>query len=229
MENVRWGEWYQRHVITMCLRIRSPHLHSTGTATVALERNRCSELNEALACVDGEAEGAKDEGTKAVRVKACFLTLVVALQAATVSHAQYFERPSSFFLEAGVGFYPFLTYGRATDAALSGSSMSRFQLDLDGRVGWAIARRVYLTAGYDGVLDEIFTNGTWVNEITSGLISAGFRLYPFGPGLTVETDAGVSQLDGFVAVGYGFGATLAWDFSSLGLNAEIGARFVFLI
>ena len=159
-------------------------------------------------------------------LKKCFSALIFALATTCTLSAQYFERPSSFFLEAGVGFFPYLTYGSAVDSTLSGSSTSRFQLDLDARLGWAVARHLYVVGGYDGVLDEIFTNGTWVNEIGSGLISLGFRLYPLGSGLVLGADAGLSQLDGFVALGYGFGATLAWHFSSIGV--EVGARTLYL-
>jgi hypothetical protein len=142
--------------------------------------------------------------------------------------AQYFEHPSSPYVEAGVGFFPFLTYGSAVDTALKSPGMSRFQLDLDARVGWAIARRVFLVGGYDGVLDEIFENGTFSNQIASSLFSLGLRIYPLGEGLVLGADAGVSELDGFIAVGYGFGSTLAWDFSPLGLNVEVGARAIYL-
>ncbi len=160
-------------------------------------------------------------------LKKCFSALLFALAATSTLSAQYFEQPRSFFLEAGVGFFPYLTYGPTVDSTLSGSSTSRFQLDLDARLGWAITRRLYVVGGYDDVLDEIFTNGTWVNEISSGLISLGFRLYPFGSGLILGADAGLSQLDGFVALGYGFGGTIAWDLSSLGLNVEVGARTLY--
>ena len=86
---------------------------------------------------------------------------------------------------------------------------------------------MYFVGGYDGMLDEIFTNGSWVNEINSGLFSLGFRLYPFGSGLVFGADAGVSQLDGFTAWGYGFGGTAAWDLSSIGLDLAVGLRAVY--
>ncbi len=161
-------------------------------------------------------------------LKKCFSALLFALATTSTLSAQYFENPSSFYLEAGIGFFPYLTYGPAVDSTLSGSSTSRFQLDLDAHLGWSVAGRLYVIGGYDGVLDEIFTNGIWVNEISSGLISLGFRLYPFGSGLILAADAGLSQLDEFVALGYGFGGTLAWDFSPMGLNLEVGARTIYL-
>ena len=160
-------------------------------------------------------------------VRATFL-FVFAVAVACQAFAQYFEQPSSFFLEAGLGFFPYLTYGSALDAALSSSSTSRFQVDLEGRFGWAIAPRLYAVGGYDAVMDDFFNNGTWANEINSGLISLGFRFYPFRSGLFLEMDGGVSQLDGFTAWGYGVEGVLAWDFSPLGLNLEAGAKSVYL-
>jgi hypothetical protein len=71
---------------------------------------------------------------------------------------KYFEHTSSIYFQAGVGFYSYLTYGSAVDDSLSSSS--RFQLVFDAHLGWAITRSFYLVGGYDGVLDDIFTNGT---------------------------------------------------------------------
>jgi len=153
--------------------------------------------------------------------------LAFALAATTNLAAQYFERPRSFYLEAGVGFFPYLTYGSALDASLGSPGTSRFQLAVNAHAGWPLTRRFLVVGGYDGVLDEIFENGTFTNQISSSLFSLGFRTYPFGTGLVLGADAGVTELDGFVAMGYGFGGTVAWDFSPLGLNVEVGAKTLY--
>ena len=154
--------------------------------------------------------------------------LAFALAATANLTAQYFERPRSFYLEAGIGFFPYLTYGSAVDASLRSPGMSRFQLAVDAHAGWPLTRRFLVVGGYDGVLDEIFENGTFTNQISSSLFSLGFRIYPLGAGLVLGADAGLSELDGFVALGYGFGGTAAWDFSPLGLNVEVGAKTLYL-
>ena len=161
-------------------------------------------------------------------LKKCISIFMFAFGAISSVTAQYFEHRSSLYFEAGVGFYPYLTYGSAVDAALSSSSTSRFQLGLDAHLGLAINRRLYIVGGYDGILDEIFENGTYDNRIGSSLFSVGIRTYPLGAGLVLGADAGVSELDGFVAWGYGFGGMVAWDFSPIGLNFEVGVRTIYL-
>ncbi len=163
-----------------------------------------------------------------VSVKKCISILVIALAATASLSAQYFEHPRSLYFEAGVGFFPYLTYGSAVDASLKSAGTSRFQLAVDAHAGWPLTRRLLVVGGYDGVLDEIFENGTYTNQISSSLFSLGFRIYPLGAGLVMGADAGLSELDGFVALGYGFAGTVAWDFSPLGLNVEVGARTLYL-
>ena len=158
----------------------------------------------------------------------CLFILIFALAATTTASAQFFEHRSSLFLEAGIGFYPYLTYGSSVDATLASSSTSRFQVDLDAHLGWSITQSLFIVGGYEGILDEIFQNGTYDNQISSSLFSVGFRLYPLGTGLILGADGGLSELDGFVALGYGLGGSVAWDFSPIGLNLEVGVRTIYL-
>ena len=162
------------------------------------------------------------------RLNKCISIFIFALGATSSLSAQFFEQSSSMYFQAGVGFYPYLTYGSAADASLASSGTSRFQLDWDVHLGWPITRSFYLVGGYDGVLDEISTSGTYSNQISSSLFSLGFRIYPFVHGLVLGADAGVSELDAFASWGYGFGGIVAWDFSPLGLNLEVGARTLYL-
>ena len=134
----------------------------------------------------------------------------------------------STYFEAGVGFFPYLTWGSVVDNELSGYSTSRLQIDLDVHLGMAITRELYFVAGYDGVADELFLSGTFVNQISASLLSAGIRAYPFAKGLVLGADAGFSFLNGFVALGSGLAASIAWDFSPLGLNFEVGASAIYL-
>jgi hypothetical protein len=163
-----------------------------------------------------------------VTLKQCLPILIFALVATSSLSAQYFEHPSSTYFQVGLGFYPYLTYGSAVDSTLASSGASRFQLDINVHMGWAITPSLYLVGGYDGVLDEIFTNGSYSNQISSSLFSLGFRLYPFVSGLVFGADAGVSEFNSFSAWGYGFGGILAWDFTLFGLKLEIGARTIYL-
>lgn len=163
---------------------------------------------------------------KLMSLRKCFFALLIALGSTSNLVAQYFEHSSSTYLQAGLGFYPYLTYGSAVDASLA--STSRFQLDLNVHLGWAITRSLYLAGGYDGVLDEIFTSGTYSNQISSSLFSLGVRIYPFVNRLVIGADVGVSMVNGFTALGYGFGGIVAWDFSPFGLNFEVGARTLYL-
>ncbi|MGA2611993.1 MAG: hypothetical protein ABSG38_00895 [Spirochaetia bacterium] len=77
-------------------------------------------------------------------------------------------------------------------------------------------------------MDEIFTSGTYSNQISSSLFSLGVRIYPFVNRLVIGADVGVSMVNGFTALGYGFGGIVAWDFSPFGLNFEVGARTLYL-
>ncbi len=163
-----------------------------------------------------------------MRLKKCISIFIIALGAISSVSAQYFEHRSSTYFQLGVGFLPYLTYGSAVDSALASSGASRFQIDVTAHLGWAIFRSFYLVGGYNGVLDEIIINGTYSNQISSSLFSLGFRLYPFVNGLVLGADAGVAELNGFVAWGYGFGGILAWDFTPFGLNLEVGARTIYL-
>ena len=171
---------------------------------------------------------AHGNGWESVNLKQCLSILIFALVTASSANAQYFEQRSSTYFQVGVGFYPYLTYGSAVDSTLAGSGASRFQLDASVHLGWAIVRSLYLVGGYDGVLDEIFTNGSYSDQISSSLFSLGVRLYPFDKGLVFGADAGVSEFNGFSAWGYGFGGVLAWDFTLFGLNVEAGARTIYL-
>ena len=170
---------------------------------------------------------ASRQGHSVLSFKQGFVVLAFVFGTVASLSAQYFDSYSSTYLQAGVGFYPYITYGSTVDAALASASTTRFQLNFDAHFGWAIARFLYLVGGYDGVLDEIFTNGTFSNQISTSLISLGFRLYPFGHGLAFGADGGVSELDGFLAWGYGFGGLVAWDFSPFGINMEVGAKTLY--
>ena len=134
----------------------------------------------------------------------------------------------STYFEAGVGVFPYLTWGSIVDGELSGYSTSRLQLDLDIHLGKTITRNLYLVGGYDGVADELFLSGTFVNQISASLLSVGIRAYPFGKGLALGADAGFSLLNGFAAVGYGLAGSVAWDFSPLGLDFQVGASAIYL-
>jgi hypothetical protein len=159
-------------------------------------------------------------------LKKCFLVLIAALRAISTLAAETYD-PTYF--EAGVEFLPYLTYGNALDSSLSGYySTYRLQLVLDVHLGKPITRGILLIGGYDGMADEIFQNGIFVNQITSSLFSLGLRVYPLVTGLVLGADAGISILNGFDAVGYGVAGTIAWDFSPLGLNCEVGAKTLYL-
>ena len=159
-------------------------------------------------------------------INKCFLIFVLALGSISSLAAQAYN-PTYF--EAGVGFLPYLTYGSSVDAALAGYySTSRLQLDLDVHLGKPITRGILLVGGYDGMADEILQNGTLINQITSSLLSLGLRVYPLVTGLVFGADAGLSILSNFDAVGYGLAGTIAWDFSLLGLNCEVGAKAIYL-
>jgi hypothetical protein len=160
-----------------------------------------------------------------MRQSSVICILVFALQAAASLNAQSL---GSNYFEAGLGFFPYLTWGSTVDSQLSSLSTSRLQLGLHVHLGKMIARNLYIVGGYDTVADEVLQNGAFVSQISASLISAGVRLYPLEKGLVLGADAGLSLLDGFVALGYGVAAIVAWDFSLLGLNFEVGARTTYL-
>ena len=161
-----------------------------------------------------------------MNLKKCVLIPIIALGATFALAAQ---PHGSVYFDGGVGFLPYLTYGSEVDTALAGYySTSRLQLDFDVHLGERITRGIYIVGGYDGMADEIFQNGTFINQITSSLFSLGFRVYPLGKGLVLGVDAGLSILNGFDAFGYGVAGTVAWDFTPLGLNCEVGAKTIYI-
>lgn len=161
-----------------------------------------------------------------MNLKKCISVLIIASGAAFTLAADAY---SPTYFEGGVGFLPYLTYGSSVDTALAGYySTSRLQLDLDVHLGKALTRGILIVGGYDGMADEIFQNGTFVNQITSSLFSLGLRIYPLVTGIVLGADAGLSILNGFDAAGYGLAGTIAWDFDLLGLNCEVGAKAIYL-
>ena len=161
-----------------------------------------------------------------MNLKKWFLILIAALMAIPSLTA---ETHDPTYFEAGVGLLPYLTYGNSFDSSLSGYySTSRLQLDLDVHLGKPITRGILLVGGYDGMADEILQNGTLVGQIISSLVSIGLRIYPLVTGIVFGADAGISILNNFDDVGYGLAGTIAWDFSPLGLNCEVGAKTIYL-
>ncbi len=158
-------------------------------------------------------------------MRKCLLILILTLGATSALTAQSF---GSTYFETGIGLFPYLTWGSVVDTEITGYSSSRLQLDLDIHLGVAIARGLYFVGGYDGIADALFLSGTFVNQISASLLSAGIRAYPFVKGLVFGADAGLSLLNGFAALGYGLAASIAWDFSPLGLNLEVGASAIYL-
>lgn len=177
--------------------------------------------------------------------KMALLTLVLMVATTVGSFAQSSSnggsspRKRGFMFELGGGTTA-VSYGTLVDSYFSmaqASGANRIQLFLDLDAGWAVSEKLYVVAGVDGVGDRFYDPYNFI-QVNSYLYHGGLRYYPFDTGLVLGIDGGASVLviqsdvgiGGSSPVGWGGGATVAYDFNrkATGFSLELGVRVDYL-